>query len=590
MRPLPPGTLVDLDIRFAGVDEMSARASMPGSSEVVAGGRVQAAQNVRFVGGCIETRPGYIFAAEYHPPGHQGIGDTGWAAGGGKMTGCGRMVDTVTREPYVLLCRVFGGINPYRRVYGCRSTAAPRYVDAGSNGEFNEMDAFDSNTVATERVRFSQLGADVVLWQTGDRAPWLWDGDWHGAGFRPMTEWMPNADTPDYYEPLPAVAFGITAGDRLVFPYGDGIGWTDIFEARRWDRATAQQTIGDDGGAVTGLFWWKDSTLFVFKERSVWAVDNWRGDLSQITVRPVSREAGCVAHDTICASSDDVFWLGNGGLYSMGRLLVQQDQTVPARPVSWRIGRTMQRVRWESAGWSSAVVSRGLLTLAVPTGSAVPDTLLVYDVATGEWQGEDVPSGLYNATDWADGEYLGLVECVLFGRSTFALVQKHWTLVAGWSWKDTGSTDVDPGHIPLAITFRGYNAQDYLAKKWAVAQLETEEMGTRGLTLSALYDGQHEAVTLQGPVTRDSTKWLSLMRRPRDMSNANDDAAAPGREDYAPVLVEGGIEPHSGIPLVALQHHVLRGAVLGQGTTLSPRLTTTGGFLRVKNVQAVAAV
>jgi len=529
---IPPrdNIIFDLDQSFAGVDERSDGGAMPGSSEVQNGARVASAQNVRFTGRTIETRSGYLWSPRYNPHGTQ---DQDSTPTGSVITGAGSYVDPQTGLEYLMISRTYlgtiapppeiGVTDPERLVWLCRDDVAP--VSISSSDPDRSYDDREPNL-----VRFTQLGGDVVMWRRDGKSPLIWDGDRSGS-FQPAQDVDPNPDTPDYYEPIPSREFAVVAGDRLVFPHEGGIGYTDIFEARKWDRATAAITVGDDGGDVTGLLWWRGSTLLVFKRSSVWAIENFYGDLSQASVgaTPLTRQAGCIAPDTITEVAGDVMWLGNGGVYSLSKVL-DTDKQVNTVPVSYLIPRTMDRINWSKAHLASAVLSREVWVLAVPLDGALrPDTLLVWNSISAEWQGKDVPGG-----DYGTGEYVALRRCRLFGRETYSLVRGLEVLTAGWSWRDHG--DSGDGDIATSVRFRGYHAAEHGKVRWVRMEVETEELGTEGVTFTAAGDGIGTVIPLQGATTRDRTKWLAYGRTIRDTTNDDNDFNDPGREDYSWVL------------------------------------------------------
>ncbi len=571
----PQNVVFDLDQRWSGVDERGDGAVMPGSSEVQRGAAVRAAVNVRFTAGdFIETRPCYVHTPQYNRNPHW-IGDVNPP----KNTGAGAYVDPATGVPYVLVAADDyvsapgpGETVRRRRVWLHRSNAGPQVLPP------HWEQTWDADTIEAHLCRFTQLGSEVIMWRRGGLAPKIWTGE-RDAGFVDINAIDPWPDTPDYYEPLPAAEWGIAAAERLVFPYRGGIGWTDIGESRRWDRNLSVLSIGDDGGRVTGMIWWRQGTLLVFKERSVWAVENWNGTLSEIAVRPISRQVGCLAPDTVVEVGEDVLWLANGGLYSLRKLLDSQDTAVEAVPLSYTVPVTFGRINWSTAHLSSAVFSRGHYCLAVPLdGATIPNTLLTLGIDKPGWQGTDTIDGT--------AEYIGLVRCVLWGAQTHLVVRKTDALAQGWSWQDVlyGELDVD---IPVTVEFRGYHAPDHGFARWSRVQVETEECGTQAVTLTAKVPGRHEEIPLQGSVTRDRTQWkVRNLRVARDMNNNDDDFLDPGREDYAFVLEDGGVELHSGVETAMLQAQSLAGSVTGVARSLAPVVRTEGGKIRINIVGA----
>lgn len=665
--------MLDLDQRWSGVDEREHPAVVPGSSEVVNGATVRAAVNARFTGQYIETRPGYRRDLHYNKP----VGNA-W-----KHVGAGQYVDPVTRRQYVLTAKRVNlyeySTLLYHEVLVCSAQTRPLLM------QWTELKTAAGGYVQSYReqdmVRFTQLGADVVMWRRG-RLPLLWTGvrevlteitaevpavvvgcddvtgtiseftvtlasevdglgiqvgmlasdggagnvhasavvvsvsgvtvtlthangatftgsvtftepavptngvpvaDVRGGVFRPLEEVLPNIDTPGNYEPLPAADFGVVAAERLVFPYEGGIGWTDIGEARRWGRTgdaagnLPRMDIGDDGGRVTGLLWWRGSVLLVFKERSVWAVEGWTGGLTSLAVKPITRAAGCIAPDSVAEVGGDVFWLGRGGVYSIGRAL-DTDTRIKEVPVSAPIPKTMARVNWTRAHLSSAVHVRGHYTLAVPLdGAQSPDTLMHFCTERPGWQGTDS----ININNQGNTAIVTLVPCLLGGGQTWSAVRQQDVITQGWSPADKAWNAIEAGSIALSVTFREFHAQDHSLTRWLRMEALTEESGTTGVTFTAQLPARMGTLPLQDATTRNRTQWKSSMRVARDMSNGDDDFLAAGREDYAFRLETGGIEIQSGITTCAVQEHTLAGNVVGTARGLAPAITTTGGLLRV---------
>lgn len=560
--------MVDLDQRFAGVDERSDTAAMPGSTEVQEGARVTAARNVRFAGGSIETRDGYSLSRYYNPV----------FVAGGEYMGAGRYIDA-TGKQWLLSLRERVTATAYARVYHARENGMAFYTsaDAAMAASGGVLDYF-------QRPCFVQLGNDCLLFRSGDRAPLLWDGE-PSSAWVAIAEAEPSPDTPSYMKPLPPAEFAVSAGERLVFPYEDGrIGWTDILEPRRWDAATSWLRVGNDGGAITGLALWRNRTLIVFKERSVWAVDNWFGDLSEISLQKITDQTGCVSHRTITQVGGELIWLGQGGVYRLQQVLDTVRELSPV-PVSWLIPKSMARVNWTAAVQSSAALARGIWTLAVPVdGSAEANHLLVWDARTNEWQGEDRPDGTDQYGSWAAGPYMALVPAVLHGRESLALVQKKRTLVMGSAAREVyfnGSYGVT-----TRVQFRGYSMQDMGLKRLERIEMETSEHGTSGVTLQAAYDGNRTTQTLQSSTTRNRAKWLVWGRGDRDLTNADNDFDFPEREDYS-LYGEDELEIGSaGITLGTMQSHRLAGAVSGVSRLVAPIVTASGGRLRINTVRA----
>ncbi len=68
---------------------------------------------------------------------------------------------------------------------------------------------------------------------------------------------------------------------------------------------------------VVALYPFNMTTLLVFKERSVLAVENLYGDLSTTRLTEITREFGCVSQSSIAGTGSDVIFLSQRGIISL---------------------------------------------------------------------------------------------------------------------------------------------------------------------------------------------------------------------------------------------------------------------------------
>ena len=541
---------VDLDTSFIGVNEREDA----GALQTEAGSWVCAAVNVRFRTRHPETRAGYLRITALNYP---------QSAQPGAIMAAGTFTDA---EGLEWVAQV---------MFADEDSLDPRmepvaFVRVGSAPRAPFRDHYDG--VRSARVSIMQAGPEMILWRDGQE-PLHWAGGWDDTWQDASTASVP--EYPEYLRPLPAAAFGVYAGDRVVFPYGTGIGWTGILEPRRWDEALNFIPLGGQG-EVTGMALWGQRTLIVFKATSVWALNNWYGDLSAVTVERVTDQAGCIAHQTITAVGGDLLWLGRGGVYRLQQVLDNVRQLSPL-PVSWRIPDSMDRINWTAAdGQACAALADGLWHLAVPVdGSLVNNALFVYDTTTDQWQGEDVID--------SGPQIVALVRTVVHGRECVLLHAPHETYAGGQGWHD--GVLPNPDDIRTTIIFRGYALEDAALKTLQRLEVQTEELGT-AVSLTAQTDGIRTVQTVQTLQTRDRSRYITFGRGTRDVANPSNDAAEANREDYAWVVGDAVKLGSNGIPLGYMQRHKLGGMVRGAQYWVKPVIAATEGRLRVLAVRA----
>jgi len=503
----------DRDLAFAGVNERLDAGVLPGGN---AAAEVTAAVNVRFVNGSVETRGGYVQPVPLNAQAFAGAVTADAFPG---FSGAGLWTDAAGTEFLVYGRRSVldeGEPNMNIHAYIVREGRLPRMVQTE-----------EATETPPQRTVFVQCGPELVMFRdTGE--PWHWSGDFND-GWQTATLADVPTETVDALQPLPATAaFGCEVEGRVVFPYGEGIGWTDILEPRRWDAALDWAELGKvrGRGLVTGLAPWRRGVLAIFKETSVWALTGFTGDLADLVLEQVSDQAGCIASRTVTSVGGDILWLGRGAVYRITEVLDNSRQLSPI-PVSWDIPRTMGRINWNAADNACAVLADGLWYLAVPVdGSLVNNALLIYDTRTAKWQGEDTFAGWDLTPD-----IRALARTTVFGVESVIIFMDQYNVLAGpHGWHD----GIGEGDIPSRVELRGYALPDRAVIDRFVA--ETEELGTADVAMSAYLDGRRTAIPLCGAMDRDPEKYIAWGKADRDLTNAGNDAAEPDRDDYAWVL------------------------------------------------------
>lgn len=249
-------------------------------------------------------------------------------------------------------------------------------------------------------------------------------------------------------------AAGLTAKDNIT--------WSTLLDGTAWDPADTFSVGGGDGEGITGMCSWQSSRLLVFKRNSIYAVN------TPSTVTPgtdtwstetVNRRIGCVAHRSIQQVGNDVFFLSEDGVRTLGRTLSDQEIGVSS-PISEPIDDIIKRINWAYIDTASSVYHANRYLLSVPVDSATtPNYVLVWNQLTKSWSGYWTG---WNATAFAKTEFSGTSK-VVFGNATGGT--HEWL---GWqSEVESAAADYNDSGVVYAssVTTRGFHFRDYLSPK-----------------------------------------------------------------------------------------------------------------------------
>jgi len=176
-----------------------------------------------------------------------------------------------------------------------------------------------------------------------------------------------------------------------------------------------------------------------------------------------------------------------------------------------------------------------------------------------------------------------VLRMAVFGKESVVLVTRNHTYTSGEGWHDGPA-----GDVATSLTARGYAMDDAGLKSVAAIMVETEEHGTAGVTVQAAFNGQRTTQTLVTPRTRRPAKYIQHGRQDRDLTNPDDNAQEPLREDYS-IAVADNTVIGSGLQLDVFQSHTLRGVCTGRVRWVQPVISSTRGRLRIKAIRAQGA-
>ena len=151
--------------------------------------------------------------------------------------------------------------------------------------------------------------------------------------------------------------------------------------------------VGQDYDDITALAAGTDFLLYVFKERSCYAVGtaptaatgSGPTAAADFTIRQLSRDIGCVSARTVVQIGNDTFFLSRDGVRTLQRTLAD-GMTAIQPPISEPINDVIERINWNYAHTATAVYRDRKYILALPLdGATAPSHVVVFDTAAGGW-------------------------------------------------------------------------------------------------------------------------------------------------------------------------------------------------------------
>jgi hypothetical protein len=329
---------------------------------------------------------------------------------------------------------------------------------------------------------------------------------------------------------------------------------------------------------VVALYPFNSTTLLVFKERSVLAVENLYGDLSTTRLTEITREFGCVSQASIAGTGSDVIFLSQRGVISLKQTEFGISQSVVI-PLSDQIQNIVNEI--DQANWGKAAATyfsnRYILSVPVEGGDGTNTRTLVYNFLNKAWEG--------------------------YWESTL-LVPRYWcrVVVAGTDtlcWADESGLihqfdalllyDVDRSgtiyQVATEVKFRGYTGEnDVDHKQWTDVQFELGNWNT-SYSIQVLLDGVNESYTVVTNQTKDRTKFYTYGTADYNPNNFSDRFLDAYREDYStlPVLSCRTNGWKAGLH----QFYTHKGRLKKHSSSLQPQITTTQGSLEIYSAKAI---
>ena len=380
---------------------------------------------------------------------------------------------------------------------------------------------------------------------------------------------------------VPAGREGLYFQNRLLLLYGpDYLAVSDVLDPLHYSPILNEFKLNTGANdAVVALYPFNTTTLIVFKERSILAVENLYGDLSTTRLTEVTREFGCVSQASIASTGSDIVFLSQRGVISLKQTEFGISQSV-VLPLSDPIQDLIEEI--DQANWGKSCAAyynnRYILSVPVEGGNGTNTRTLVYNFLNqaweGYWEGSLLVPRYYTrvivaGTDtlcWADES--GLIHNfdlnALQDRNRVGTIQQ----------------------IATTVYFRGHTGENNVDhKQWTFVQFELTSWNPT-YSMSTVFDGVNETYAIATNETKSRTAYYTYGSGTFATNNSGDNFLAPFREDYS--TLPGLRCNTSGFKAGLVQSFSQKARLRRHSITMQPVVTTTTGALNIHSLKSIA--
>jgi hypothetical protein len=391
---------------------------------------------------------------------------------------------------------------------------------------------------------------------------------------------------------VPAGREGLYFQNRLLLLYGpDYLAVSDVLDPLHYSPILNEFKLNTGANdAVVALYPFNTTTLIVFKERSILAVENLYGDLSTTRLTEVTREFGCISQASIASTGSDIVFLSQRGVISLKQTEFGISQSV-VLPLSDPIQNVIEDI--DQANWRKSCGAyynnRYILSVPVEGGDGTNQRTLVYNFLNqaweGYWEGSLLVPRYYTrlivaGTDtlcWADesGFIHNFDYQALQDRNRVGTIQQIATTV--YFRGHTG--DKNPYSASLATN----NGVDH--KQWTNVQFELTSWNPT-YSITANFDGVNESYAIATNETKSRTAYYTYGSGTYVTNNSGNNFLNPYREDYSTLP---GIRCNTaGFQAGLTQSFTQKARLRRHSITMQPVVTTTSGALNIHSLKSIA--
>lgn len=378
---------------------------------------------------------------------------------------------------------------------------------------------------------------------------------------------------------IPAGREGLYFQNRLLMVYGnDYLAVSDVLDPLHYSKVLNDFKLNTGANdRVVAIAAFNSTTLVVFKQRSILAVENLYGDLGTVRLTEVTREFGCVAPNSVVNTGSDLIFLSQRGVVSLKQTEfgISQSVIVPLSDTIQNLVNQIDEQNWEKS-CAAYFDNRYLLAHPKEGGDGSNQRIISYNFLTSAWEGYWEGSML--APRFFERLVVSGTERLVFSDETGFV--HYFDRDCLTDRKMTG----EEIQIETEVWFRGYTCDAPEHKQWTDLQTQVRNWNTR-YNLSTAYEGIGELNSLQSNVTKSRTTYYKYGLTAYDPTNVDDNFYDSFREDYStlPVLRCGDEGWAAGLHQV-FQH---KARLRGHASAIQPVLTTDRGSLIVETMKVV---
>lgn len=243
----------------------------------------------------------------------------------------------------------------------------------------------------TAQVCMAQL-IDVLYFASPEANLFNWDGS-------TLTDLGNTPGTPG--DPPAKISFLIQQQGRL---WAAGIATTQdtlwvsyILDGTSWNSDFGNIRVGSgDGDPITGLCGWDQNRIVVFKRNSIYIVAadpantttvDLAHSLANAQVTKLSDTIGCVSHRSIARVGNDIWFLSDDGVFSLGNVLAV-DQKEIKQASSFPVQNIIDRINFAAATTAAGFCWQNRYFLSLPLDNETsPNYTLVFNTKHPAWNG-----------------------------------------------------------------------------------------------------------------------------------------------------------------------------------------------------------
>lgn len=391
---------------------------------------------------------------------------------------------------------------------------------------------------------------------------------------------------------VPAGREGLYFQNRLLLLYGpDYLAVSDVLDPLHYSPILNEFKLNTGANdAVVALYPFNTTTLIVFKERSILAIENLYGDLSTTRLTEVTREFGCVSQASIASTGSDIVFLSQRGVISLKQTEFGISQSV-VLPLSDPIQDVIEEI--DQAHWRKSCGAyynnRYILSVPVEGGNGTNQRTLVYNFLNQAWE------GYWEGSLLVPRYYLRLI---IAGTDTLC-----WADESGFIHNFDYNALQDRNRvgtiqqIATSVYFRGHsgdknpysqsnatnNNVDH--KQWTGLQFEFSSWNPT-YSITANFDGVNESYAIASNETKSRTAYYIYGSGTYVTNNSGNNFLDPFREDYS--TLPGLRCNTSGFQAGLVQSFTQKARLRRHSITMQPVVTTTSGSLTIHSVKSIA--